>query len=428
MNAGVSSCPQHDSDLAKAVAEFCKRDYTPPSPSLRESFPTDQAWVDLRSTGTALWLDTGDVDAARELWTREFDALTTNNTLLNMEVQKGIYDDLVPEAAKMLKAADPTLADDLLIQEIAFILNAVHGLKLVQTFGADVSVELHTNLAWDTDASYQYGKRFAAICDRFIVKIPLTPEGLFASRKLRADGIRINFTLGFSARENYLIAVAGKPDWCNVFMGRCNAFVADRGLGDGVNVGEKATLASQRALRSLKAQSFDVKQIGASMRGGQQAVDLMGLDVYTMPTAVARSYLELRPTGADVRDRTGDDPQVEMAPGKSAEAEGVDRFWTVSDEMNSAMCKLMGEDLDQMTGRQLVTFLKDHGVGDLFPELSAEDRARITEDGKIPQYEPWADRVKSGTSSWDGMLTESALASFATDQAKLDARIREHLR
>ena len=38
-----------------------------------------------------------------------------------------------------------------------------------QTFDADVSVELHTALADDTEASYQYGKRYAAICpDRFI--------------------------------------------------------------------------------------------------------------------------------------------------------------------------------------------------------------------------------------------------------------------
>ena len=154
------------------------------------------------------------------------------------------------------------------MQEIAFILNAVHGLKLVQTFDADVSVELHTNLSWDTDASYQYGKRFAEICpDRFIVKVPLTPEGILAARKLRADGIRINFTLGFSARENYLIAVGAQPNWVNVFMGRCNSFVADAGLGDGTNIGEKATLSSQRTLRRIRSEhGLDVLQIGASRR------------------------------------------------------------------------------------------------------------------------------------------------------------------
>ena len=37
--------------------------------------------------GSELWLDTGDIEAAAEPWTEEFTALTTNNTLLNAEVQ-----------------------------------------------------------------------------------------------------------------------------------------------------------------------------------------------------------------------------------------------------------------------------------------------------------------------------------------------------
>ncbi|MCH7646660.1 MAG: transaldolase, partial [Nitrospinae bacterium] len=54
----------------------------------------------------------------------------------------------------------------------------------MSTFDADVSVELHTNLARDAEVSYQYGKRFHAICpDRFTVKVPLTPEGLIAARR-----------------------------------------------------------------------------------------------------------------------------------------------------------------------------------------------------------------------------------------------------
>ena len=429
MNTPVSACPRHDSGLANAVAEFCTRNYSPPDASVRESFPSLEVWRKLQATGTELWLDTGDVDAISELWTKEFVALTTNNTLLNMEVQKGIYDALVPDAAKLLRSADEGMTDDLLVQEIAFILNAVHGLTLVEKFDSDVSVELHTNLAWDTDASYQYGKRFAAICpDRFIVKVPLTPEGLFAARKLHNDGIRINFTLGFSARENYLIAAVARPDWVNVFMGRCNSFVSEAGLGDGTNIGEKATLASQRALRQLRDSSgIDVRQIGASMRGGQQAYDLMGLDVYTMPTGVAKAYLERDPEAAEVHDRTSDDPEVTPAEGRSFEEERVDTFWAVTPEMESAMCALLGQDLDSMTGAELRTFLNDHGVGDIFPELTEDDRGRVSADGKIPKYDAWADRVKAGTASWDGMLSEAALASFTTDQSKLDDRIRQHL-
>lgn len=430
MTTKVSRSPRHDSALANAVRKFCRRDFTPPGPAVRAAFPSANVWRRLREAGTTLWLDTGDIDAIRKLWTQEFTALTTNNTLLNKEVQKGIYDALVPEAAALLHDADPGLSDDLLVQEIAFILNAVHGLRLVQTFDADVSVELHTNLAWDADASWHYGRRFHAIePDRFIVKVPLTPEGVLAARRLHKDGVRINFTLGFSARQNLLIAAVAQPDWVNVFMGRCNSFVADAKLGSGDNVGEKATLASQRTLRQLaKTHKVKVRQIGASMRSGQQAFDLTGLDVYTLPTSVAEQYQAMNPAPDEVLDRTGNDPKVTLAAGKSVSDEKLDAFWEVTAKMRGAVDEVLAAGPDKMTGDGLRTILRDAGVGDLFAELSAAERATIAKDGKIPVYATWRDRVQKGTASWDGLLTESALGSFAADQRQLDDRIRKHLR
>ena len=56
---------------------------------------SDPFWKALCLAGSELWLDTGDIEAATALWTDEFTALTTNNTLLNAEVQKGIYDALI---------------------------------------------------------------------------------------------------------------------------------------------------------------------------------------------------------------------------------------------------------------------------------------------------------------------------------------------
>ncbi|MBN2764675.1 MAG: hypothetical protein JXR41_16395, partial [Bacteroidales bacterium] len=53
---------------------------------------TDPFWQALRDTGTELWLDTGDIEEAEANWSGEMSALTTNNTLLNNEIQKGIYD------------------------------------------------------------------------------------------------------------------------------------------------------------------------------------------------------------------------------------------------------------------------------------------------------------------------------------------------
>ncbi|MFN6146550.1 MAG: transaldolase family protein [Planctomycetota bacterium] len=420
--------PRHDSPLAKEVAKFCLAQ-APAAQGRRADFPSHPLWAAATRTGTELWLDTGDVDAAKELWVREFAALTTNNTLLNKEVQKGIYDQLVPAAKALLQKLDPKLPADRVVQEIAFVLNAVHGLKLVRTFDADVSVELHTATAHDVDAAYQYGKRFAAICpDRFIVKVPLSPAGLLAARRLHDDGIRLNFTLGFSARQNWLIASFSKPDWVNVFLGRINAFVADNKLGDGQNAGEKATLASQRGLRRLaKEQGGKTKQIAASMRSGQQCADLLGLDTFTMPTAAAKEFLAANPPAAALADRTGGDPAVAFAPTADVAGERLDCFWTISKAFEQATAAVGKLDPKTATADDVVRTLAAHGAGDLFPAFTADEAAKVAKEGKIPVHASWRDRVKAGTASWDGILTAAALASFTIDQQALDDRIRRFL-
>ena len=423
-NDTMPQMPRHDSSLAQDIAAFCRENDKQPQQD-RASFPDSKVWQAVAKTGTALWLDTGDVDAARALWTREMSALTTNNTLLNKEVQKGIYDELVPDAAAVLRKAGPDISEDLLVQEIAFILNAVHGLLLTRTFDADISVELHTAISNDIEASYQYGKRFHEICpDRFIIKVPLTPAGLLAARRLHDDGVRLNFTLGFSARQNWLIAALAKPTWCNVFMGRINAFLSDNGLGDGKNAGEKATLASQRCLRRLRdSQGIDVRQIGASMRNGGQVHDLLGLDVFTMPTGAAKGFLDSDPTAADIIDRSGDDPTVDFGSA-DAQGDGLEVFWQTTETFGEAVAAAAALDPDTATAADVTAALAEHGAGDLFPELTADEAARVAAESKIPVYKSWIDRVRAGTASWDGMLTAAALASFTQDQNALDDRIR----
>ncbi|HEY3389662.1 MAG TPA: transaldolase family protein, partial [Prolixibacteraceae bacterium] len=168
----------------------------------------DPFWESLRNTGTELWLDTGDMAEAEANWSAEMSALTTNNTLLNNEIQKGIYDSFISEAKEIVKDLP---AEDR-VKEIAFILNARHGLRLAKRFGGKVSVELHTDTAHDIKAIEYYGKRYFEICpDQFIVKVPYTAEGLIGARRLKDSGVRINFTIEFSARENVIVTRVARP-------------------------------------------------------------------------------------------------------------------------------------------------------------------------------------------------------------------------
>ena len=72
----------------------------------RRSAPSLPLWSRLRELGTKLWLDTGDMDEAARLWTDDFTALTTNNTLLNREIQKGLYDTWIPDVLRMIRSPE----------------------------------------------------------------------------------------------------------------------------------------------------------------------------------------------------------------------------------------------------------------------------------------------------------------------------------
>ena len=228
----------------------------------------DTFWESLRNTGTELWLDTGDVEEAEANWSAEMSALTTNNTLLNNEIQKGIYDIFISEAKSVVR----DLPQEDRVKEIAFILNARHALRLALKFGGYVSVELHTDTAHDIKAIQYYGKRFHEICpEQFIIKVPYTAEGLIGARFLKDSGVKINFTLDFSARQNVLVTRVARPDYLNVFLGRIGAYMINNKLGDGSGAGERAVISSQNWVTGLSAQNpWQTKLIAASLRNYNQ--------------------------------------------------------------------------------------------------------------------------------------------------------------
>lgn len=425
--AGDFAMPRNRSDLADQVQAFVRQGFTPRFDELADTFDSNPTWGRLRDLGTELWLDTGSLDESAELWTREMTALTTNNSLLNNEVQKGIYDDLIGEAAALLRPY--RLSDRDLILEIAFILNARHGLRLVETYDAFVSVEEHTDLANDVDRAVAYAHRYHAICpERFIIEIPFTPAGLLATRRLAADGVPVNHTLGFSARQNYVVAHVGQPAYVNVFLGRLGAFVADNGLGDGALVGEKATLASQAAVRKLREDhAVPTRQIGASIRSGEQIRDLAGLDVLTMPPKAAAQFLDLGLQPARLADRTADEPQPVLADTEDVLVAGLDSLWHVSDDLVACVDILESESLDAYASDDLVTFFHDHGCGDVFPQWTPEQIATSAAEGKIPKLAHWRDALADGTVALDSLMNLAGLNAFVADQAAMDERVTSHL-
>lgn len=385
--------------------------------------PSHPALAKLRSLGTDLWLDTGNLEEARSIWHRETTSLTTNNTLANQVVQTGILDGVVKETIHDLIEADPNIPEEMLVMELGFVVNCHIALRLVKAFGAMVSVELHPSVAEDIDRTMYYAERYYAVCpERFYVKIPMSPEGFCSVARARAKGIPINYTLGFSARQNYLAAMISNPAFVNVFLGRLNQLVSENHAGDGKYVGEKAAMASQVAVRELReAGRTSSRQIAASMRTGAQIADLAGMDVFTMPVKAATEFLDSNPAPGQIESHVGSQFEVTFFPGVAAEQ--FEAFWTVDDSVKAMAEELNRRGAGNLAGEDIRQADADHGVG-LFHRFTLTEVVDLRAKGKIPELARWKDeRV-----AVDDLMTQSALQSFAVDQAALDDHLRSLIR
>jgi transaldolase len=387
----------------------------------QKPWPSDSFWAGLRSLGSQLWLDTGDMEGASKLWTKELSGLTTNNTLLNAEVQKGIYDDVIRKAAKVLQSVAPETR----VLEIAWILNARHGLRLARRFGGKVSVELHTALADDVEGAGRLRPALHEDLPRAVHRESAAHRGgpdrdAASSRGKRAGQLhaRLQRTPQLPGR------VIRSAELRERLLGRLGAYFADNKLGDGKMIGEKATLASQRFVKELsRGQKEPTLQIAASLRGASQVADLAGVDVFTLPLKVAEEAK--KNLDGKWKSRLGEVYPVALAQGVDQRSARWETLWDVG-----APEKKLAEAITARppaTGDELVRVAESCGARDLFPHLSPADLDRIGKDGKIPKHDAWKDRIQGGELAVDTLLNLAGLASFTHDQNALDDRIRRFI-
>jgi transaldolase len=162
---------------------------------------------------------------------------------------------------------------------------------------------------------------------------------------------------------------------------------------------------------------LSTRLIAASLRGAAQLESLAGTPVFTMPVKVAaegRRTLKgiFTPMASDL-------PEIDVYPAGLH----LEKLWEVS-ERELLLVRDLADELP-CCGDSLQKMVDRDGCGDMFPHLSTEDLQQIAADGKIPRHERWADRIRSGALAVDTLLNLAGLASFAADQAQLDARIRQ---
>ncbi len=422
----MTTMTKANSRLSQQVYEFVRRDFVPRFGLRTEAFRSSARWKPFRDLGTELWLDSGNLDDVADIWTREFTGLTTNNALLNKEIQTGRYDDLIREAAQLLRDF-PELSDGQRLLELGFIINATHALRLVEEFDAHVSVEEHTNLAHDVEGAVEYARRYHAICpERFYVKIPFTAAGILATRRVSQEGIPVNHTLGFSARQNYVVARLAQPTFVNVFLGRLNSFITDNGLGSGDFVGEKATLASQAAVHDLRqSRGVPTRQIGASFRTWEQYIHLAGIDVMTAPPSVARQWLARGNQLATIDSRVNWHYEPGIKAGTDPSRIRLDSLWDIDDRFLACAEAIEQEDLDSLEPEELVNFFQARGCADFLTHWSNSQIETSRGEGKIPKLRNWADSLAEGLIALDSLMNLAALNHFITAQEEMDEHIRQ---
>ena len=114
-----------------------------------------------------------------------------------------------------------------------------------------------------------------------VVKVPFTPHAphcFLIARDLEREGIPVNFTSTFSARQAVAAGLLSNVTLTNIFMGRLNQGMKAALLGEHVD------LAAQRALLRLRREAgIKTLLIVASVRDWQTFTRVAGCDVFTAP-------------------------------------------------------------------------------------------------------------------------------------------------
>lgn len=130
-----------------------------------------------------LFIDTADIEEIRKAYELGvIDGVTTNPSLIAKE-------------GKSLECV---------VKEICEIVNG------------PISAEV---ISLDAEGMLKEARELSKIHPNIVIKVPMTPEGLKATKRLYAEGIKTNVTLIFSANQALLAAKAGAT-YVSPFVGR----------------------------------------------------------------------------------------------------------------------------------------------------------------------------------------------------------------
>lgn len=141
--------------------------------------------------------------------------------------------------------------------------------EISQIIDGPISAEV---ISLEADGMVEEARELVKIHDNIVVKIPMTTEGLKATRTLTDEGIKTNVTLVFSPLQALMAAKAGAT-YVSPFVGRLDDLAQD-GL---VLIEQLVTI--------FENYGYNTEIIVASIRNPMHVLDsaLAGADVATIP-------------------------------------------------------------------------------------------------------------------------------------------------
>ena len=192
-----------------------------------------------------LFIDTANIDEIKEATKLGLiDGITTNPTLIAREGKEFMQ----------------------IVKEICEIVDGPISLEAVSTKSKDMVKE---------------AQGLAKIHSNVVVKIPMTREGLIATRQLAMEGIHVNMTLVFSPTQALLAAKTGAA-YVSPFIGR---------LDDISHYGMDLV---EQILTIYENYDFDTEIIVASIRNPLHVLEaaLIGADIATVPFKVIEQLIK----------------------------------------------------------------------------------------------------------------------------------------
>jgi transaldolase len=130
-------------------------------------------------------------------------------------------------------------------------------------------------VADDVDGMLKEGRHFAKLADNIYVKVPMSETGLEAISRFKAEGIRTNCTLIFSANQGLLAAKAG-ASLLSPFVGRLD------------DINEEGMTVIRELVEIVTIHDMEAEVLTASVRHPRHVTEaaLAGSHIATLPFKV----------------------------------------------------------------------------------------------------------------------------------------------